>query len=94
MLQNNFWKPVLFNAGICRPEQVISESSIWTPDNYVQPGNVAFLPEIESNRLVKDWIELWLSNNGQQDLTLWLDAKTARYSSISELRTLVELMGY
>ncbi|MBE9561053.1 MAG: hypothetical protein IMF15_09710, partial [Proteobacteria bacterium] len=88
------WKSVLFDAGINRPEQVISESSIWTTDNSLESACIALLPEIKNNRLVKEWIELWLSNNGQQNLTLWLDGKTAQYSSMSELRTLVELMGY
>jgi len=75
------------------PGQVITLSSIWTPDNDVESVGIALLPDIDDKRLYRRWIELWMGNSSQQNLTLWLDAKTARYSSLSELRTLVELMG-
>ncbi|MCK4711068.1 MAG: hypothetical protein KAU21_20825 [Gammaproteobacteria bacterium] len=100
LLRNESFKAVLsrFEVNSSKPQRVISSSSLWTPDNNVASASVALLPDIAPDvdklRLYRRWIELWLDNNSQHRLTLWLDGKTARYSSVSELRTLVELMGY
>lgn len=96
LLQNESVNAVLsrFETDINKPLQIISSASIWTPDNDVESQGIALLPDTDDKRLYRNWVELWLSGNSQQDLTLWVDGKTARYSNVSELRTLVELMGY
>lgn len=94
LLQNNSNKTVLLAPEIAALEQIISASSIWTPENNVESSGIALLPQIDNMRQYRRWIEIWLLENDQQDLTLWLDGATAQYSTISELRTLVELMGY
>ncbi len=92
--QNSANKTLLSGATICDSERVVSLSTIWTPDNDSQSSAIALLPDSNDLRLYRQWIELWVENSSQQKLTLWLDGGTARYSTLSELRTLVELMGY
>lgn len=96
LLQNESVKSVIYKNknGLSLSQRLLELASIWTPDNVVKSSCVALLADTDDKRLYRRWIELWLADNGQQNLTLWLDAKTARYSSVSELRTLVELMGY
>ena len=104
LLQNESLKVVLSRSesDVGKSQQVITASTVWAPDNSFVSASIALLPDIDpgvglsvgNNRLYRNWIELWLKDNCQQELTLWLDAKTSRYSSLSELKTLVELMGY
>ncbi len=94
LLQNKSDISVLLAAGISRQQQIVSRSSLWTPDVHIKSAGIALLPDIENTRLYREWIELWLQDNSQQELTLWLDGSTARYSTLGKLRTLVELMGY
>ncbi len=93
-LKNNAYQSVLTRADMIDSSQILSRLSIWTPDNKIESSAIALLPDIDDKRIYRQWIELWLENNGQQELTLWIDGKTARYSTISDLRILVELMGY
>ncbi len=94
LLQKYTDNTVLSRAGITRPEQIISPVSLWTPEVHAKSAKIALLPDIDNKRLYREWIELWLRDNRQQELTLWLDGSTTRYSTMSDLRTLVELMGY
>jgi len=77
-----------------RPQQVISVLSLWTPETPLKPSNIALMPAVDDMRLYREWIELWLEENNQQELSLWLDGDSATYSTLGQLRTLVELMGY
>ena len=77
MLQNYTDNTVLLRAGITRPEQIISPVSLWTPEVDVKSAKIALLPDIDNKRLYREWIELWLQDNSQQELTLWLDGSTA-----------------
>jgi len=94
LLQNKPDISVLLAAGLIRSELIVSRSSLWTPDDNVKSAGIALLPEVDNTRLYREWIELWLQDNSQHELTLWLDGSTAHYSTLSKLRTLVELMGY
>ena len=94
LLQNKPDISVLLAAGMIRPEQIVSRSSLWTPDINVKSAGIALLPDIDNIRLYREWIELWLQDNSHQQLKLWMDGSTARYATLSKLRTLVELMGY
>ncbi len=94
LLQNNIHKKVLSQTGISKPDQIIDTASFWRPDARTKSSCIAMFPDIDDKRLYRDWIELWLNNNSQQELTLWLDGANARYSTLNDLRTLVELMGY
>lgn len=73
---------------------VISAETIWTPVNQVKSSPIALLPDIDDKKIYRHWIELWSASSSQQELILWLDGQAARYSTLSDLRTLVELMGY
>ena len=79
-------------------QQIMPASTLWTPDQSNQVSPVARLPGRADLRQYRAWIEQWLavqpSETLELPLTLWLEGTDATYSTVMELRTLVELMGH
>ena len=95
------FKTVLSAAGVAGAENFIDASEWWTPD---APNDscLALLPGDASARQYRGWIEQWMAqpiepvaaDDGQQERILWLRGDTARPATLTECRTLVELMGF
>ena len=70
---------------------------MWQPDQ-PSPAPVALLPDCNDVKSCRIWIESWLADLEQQqpadELLLWVDAANASYAGLSQLRLLVELMGF
>ena len=72
---------------------------IWRPD--ARAGDhlrIAIFPAADSMRQKREWIDQWLKDS-ESDVaagrkTLWLSGAETSYQQLSEMRTLVELMGY
>jgi hypothetical protein len=90
------FKTVLSAAGIAAADQYINAADCWKPDEPVC-SNFALMPGAATLKQYRQWIERWIElsvgHDGQQDQILWLQGGSTRYSTLAELRTLVELMG-
>jgi hypothetical protein len=78
---------------------VYAQQEIWTPQNHAANGaSVALFPAIESLRSCRQWIQQWLSDalvdDSDRHRTLWLQGAQTSYQQLTEVRTMVELMGY
>lgn len=103
LLQPGSKKTVLSAAGIKGPEQIFHRSSLWSPEQPGKSSAFAVMPQQKNMKLYRHWIEQWLEANqpaeseleeSALEMTLWLDGKLAHPVTLSELRTLTELMGY
>ncbi len=74
-------------------------SDIWRPDERaVDHHRIAIFPALESMRQKREWIDQWLKDS-ESDAeaghnTLWLSGAETSYQQLTEMRTLIELMGY
>jgi len=88
----------LVNEFSLQPRQIVNRKKLWRPSNSQACVPVALLPQAAEIKTYRGWIEAWIQScpKAQQveSLTLWLDASVSRYPTLSECRTLVELMGY
>jgi len=86
----------LHSAGIQQTQRIIALPQIWRPGiQSNQVSNLAMVPGEASMRQYREWIEQWLAQAGtHSEMTLWLQGNETRYQTLSECRSLVELMGY
>lgn len=74
----------------------IEMDSLWSPDRVDCSTGMALMPAQPNLKASRLWIELWMQSvqNTDTELTLWLPGADFSYSSLSEVKTLIELMGY
>jgi hypothetical protein len=99
LLQKDYL-PAVLSAGKDAPGVAVNaQQQIWSPQN-VSAANAgyALFPSCENLRQCRAWIEQWLSTTepekSVQEKTLWLQGAQTSYSQLSDIRTMVELMGY
>ncbi len=78
--------------------RVIQVDEVWRPGRVETVSRVAILPGPEPVKTYRNWVEDWLQSlpaaHHGASLTLWLEAPGSDYQTLSECRTLVEMMGY
>lgn len=96
LLQQEHFKSVICQAGIASDHQFIDATQCWTPQS-PQTSACALLPGDATLADYRRWIDRWqeplVTDQGQQPSLLWLQGETAYAGKLSEVRTLVELMG-
>ena len=98
-LMQDLNKNKLARIGITDANQLVTQTALWTPEQPAASSNIAVLPMQKEIKLYREWIEQWIHSQNtecraQSSSTLWLEGAKADYSTLSRLRSLVELMGY
>jgi len=96
--QLNTFKTVISESAVAtRAHFVDVAACCWTPQSQ-KASAFALMPGNEDIKAYRQWIEQWMEptiqKDSQHESILWLQGAQARYSTLSEIRSLVELMGY
>ncbi len=96
--QLNIFKTVISESAIATQAHFVDVAACcWTPQSQ-KTSAFALLPGNADIKAYRRWIEQWMEpaaqKDSQQEAFLWLQGAQARYSRLSEIRSLVELMGY
>jgi hypothetical protein len=98
LLQKPELQSLLSSSTAVCPPSICEYRHIWTPENRVTENNrFAIIPVADNMRQNRQWIEQWLkdteSSSHPESKSLWLSGAHASYQQLSEIRTLIELMG-
>ncbi len=79
--------------------EIYEFEDVWTPHNSsIRNARFAILPVAENIRQYREWIEQWLGSSelapAVEHKILWLQGADTSYQQLTEMRTLIELMGY
>lgn len=98
LLHNKNLQALLSTSGLA-DVALYEFNQIWRPDHRVRADHrIAMFPVAENMRQNRAWIDQWLkdseSDPDASQKTLWLAGSEISYQRLSEMRTLIELMGY
>lgn len=70
--------------------------SIWSPEHVAMSSGMAWMPARQTTRDYRNWVDQWLESysGSDEELILWLPGTETTYAELTNIKTLVELMGY